>query len=312
MRRKAASYFTAALAALLLALSAVPAGAEVVTQYLYNLSDFNGPMPYYWGRVTPDDEQSETYVVSGNTVDIFDRNAMKIYDFMYDEGNVYDAAVLPGGDILLLAMTTSGMRIVRCNYRGEPQSTIGISGVPEELAKDVRYNRMSYRDGELYLVDQGEMRVVVVDMHGEFRQGFDIAALLQLGEEDKNDTGMSGFNVDAEGDILFTISATAKAAKVTPDGKLYMFGKRGSGSGKLGVPSGIAADAKGNLFVADKLRCVVLIFNKDGQFLKEFGFRGFGPGNLIVPSDVVIDGRQRVYVSQLRARGVSVFRIEYR
>jgi hypothetical protein len=313
MAKKIAARLFAISLAMLLVSTAVPAGAaEVTVDYLYNLSDFTGVLPYYWARVVNDDEQAETYVTSGNAVDIFDRNGMLVYEFLYDDGAVYDSAALPGGDILLLTQNRWLSEIVRCNYRGEPKSTITLKNIPAEFSDKLRINRMEYRNGELYLADLGEMRVIVVDMDGNFLRGYDVAALLQLGEEDKRDTGMSGFSVDREGDFLFTIAATAKAAYVKPDGMVYMFGKRGSGTGKMGVPSGIAADEKGNLLVADKLRCVVLVYDKGGKFKKEFGFRGFGPGNLIVPSDIAIDGRGRVYVSQLRARGVSIYQLGYK
>jgi hypothetical protein len=74
---------------------------------------------------------------------------------------------------------------------------------------------------------------------------------------------------------------------------------------------GIVADERGNYYVADRLRCVVLIFDKDFRFQKEFGYRGANPENLIGPRNLVLDTGGRLYVSQLRSRGVSVFKINY-
>lgn len=302
-----------ATAAILLALTGVPAGAAggVQTDYLYSLSDFTGTVPYYGAQVFTDNEQFETYVASGNTVDIYGQNGMKEYDFFNDSGILYDVVTIPGGDILLLLAGASGTQIVRCDYRGEPKSAVKLSGLPPDFARDARFNRMVYRDGLLYLADLGNMRVVTVRPDGTFTRGYDIAAFMQIGDEEKRDTGMSGFGVDGEGGILFTVSATAKAGHVTADGRFLLFGKRGSGPGKFGVPSGIAEDRKGNYLVADKLRCVVLIFDKDRRFLKEFGYRGFGRGNLIVPTEIFVDDKDKVYVSQLRARGISVFQLRY-
>jgi len=89
------------------------------------------------------------------------------------------------------------------------------------------------------------------------------------------------------------------------------FGKRGSSPGRFGVPAAITYDNKGNLLVTDKLRSVVIIFDKKFKFLKEFGFRGLAPGNLVVPHDIAVDNRDRAYVSQLRGRGVSVYQLRY-
>ena len=298
-----------AATAFLLTLAAAQAGAAgFEAGYLYSLSDFSGTVPYFWAGIVPDNDQVETYVVSGNTVDVFDQNGMQVYEFAYDAGNLNDVAVFPDGDIMLL---TNGSQLVRCDYRGEPKSTVGFSGFPPEFGARISFNRMVYHDGRLYLADFGNMRVVVVDTDGVFLQGYDISALLQLSEEETRDSGLNGFSVDDEGNILFVISASAKVAALSPDGTLSSFGKRGSGPGKFGVPAAIAADRMGNYLVADKLRCVILVFGKDHRYIKEFGYRGLGPGNLIVPHDIVVDARGRAYVAQLRARGVSVFQLRY-
>jgi DNA-binding beta-propeller fold protein YncE len=99
--------------------------------------------------------------------------------------------------------------------------------------------------------------------------------------------------------------------RFSPDGKLTWFGRPGSAPGRFGIVAGIACDSRGNLFVADKLKSVVMVFDKDFKFLTEFGYRGSKPGNLIVPDEVAIDKRDRVYVSQARKRGVSVFGIAF-
>jgi hypothetical protein len=61
--------------------------------------------------------------------------------------------------------------------------------------------------------------------------------------------------------------------------------------------------------VADKLRCVVMVFTKDFKFLTEFGFRGLGPSNLVGPMQLAVDSKNRLYVTQLRNRGVSVYQL---
>ena len=64
------------------------------------------------------------------------------------------------------------------------------------------------------------------------------------------------------------------------------------------------------MLVVDKLRCVVMVFDADFNFLTEFGYRGTRPENLIVPDDVVVDRKGRLYVTQGRMRGISVFALE--
>lgn len=73
---------------------------------------------------------------------------------------------------------------------------------------------------------------------------------------------------------------------------------------------GSALDKDGNILVADKLRCVVMVFEPVSfAMLKEFGNRGFKSGNLIGPDDILVDSQNKVYVSSLRSRGISVYQL---
>ena len=118
---------------------------------------------------------------------------------------------------------------------------------------------------------------------------------------------MTGFTVDGEGNIFFTVPVLFRVFKFSPDRKMASFGRPGSAPGRFGIVSGIVTDSRGNLLVADKLRCVVMAFDKGFNFLGEFGYRGTRPENLVVPDDLAIDTKDRIYVSQGRRRGVSVF-----
>jgi hypothetical protein len=90
---------------------------------------------------------------------------------------------------------------------------------------------------------------------------------------------------------------------------LTEFGRSGSGRGKFGVAAGIATDEMGYVYVADRLRCVVMVFDRDLQFQTEFGYRGDQPSNLTAPDGLAIDSSGNVYVGQAANRGVSVFRV---
>jgi DNA-binding beta-propeller fold protein YncE len=156
------------------------------------------------------------------------------------------------------------------------------------------------------------MRVVVTDAGGSFIKGYDLAVMFNFNDQQRADSGIEGFTVDNRGNMLFTISALGTAVRCSQDGTVNEFGRRGSGPGKFGVPCGIASDKAGNLLVTDKLRGVVLIFDKDLKFVREFGIRGLRPGNLIVPNEITVDTTaNRVYVSQMRRRGVNIYQLSY-
>jgi len=60
----------------------------------------------------------------------------------------------------------------------------------------------------------------------------------------------------------------------------------------------------------DRLRSVVMIFNRDFVFQSEFGYRGDLPQDLIVPDDIALDlVDNRVFVAQAANKGVGVYRV---
>jgi hypothetical protein len=308
--RKSQSFILLAIF-LMVALPPVVSG-EVRASYLYNLSDFTGPIPLSWVGLSVDRENNEVYVISGSEVRVFNKSGMGVYSFGNEGalGAIYDATFDNHGNIIVLSYEGDEYGIISCNFRGEPVSKIEIENLPPEFSP-FRPTRIEYRDGRIYLADKSSMRVAVTDARGFFEDGYDIASLIELGEKKRAETGLAGFTMDGEGNILFTVSALFKAFRLSPDRKITWFGDSGSLPGKFGVVAGIASDDKGFIYVADTLRCVVMVFDKDFTFQKEFGYRGPRPHNLIGPKNLATDGRHKLYVSQTRRRGVSVFEIGY-
>ena len=63
----------------------------------------------------------------------------------------------------------------------------------------------------------------------------------------------------------------SRVAKVDKDGNwLKSWGEPGSGPGQFNVPHSIAADAQGNIYVADRGNRRVQVFDVDGKFLRQF------------------------------------------
>jgi hypothetical protein len=299
------------MAACLTTASAGGAGAaDLKAAYLYSLSDFNGAKEYSAAKIALDDAKNEIYAMSGEAMTIFNSSGMEVFRLDFDPalGVVHDVAVHPDGDLFLLVLKDRQTQIVRCNFRGEAIAPVTVTELPGANASFVP-NRIFLRDGRLYLANLGEMQVVVTDLEGTYREHIDLAAKIGLSDKERIDSGIGGFSLDREANILFTLPAMAKVYRLSKEGELKSFGRRGSGPGKFGVVSGVAADKDGNLLVADTLRCVVMVFDKDFKLIREFGFRGFGPGNLIGPNEILVDGNNRAYISQIRKRGVSVFQI---
>lgn len=298
------------LTGLLLIATSIPVMAGVEATFLYKLSDFTGPIPYSWVRLSVDKERNEIYVIGMSEVKVFNDKGMEIYSFG-DDGTldgIYDVVVDKEGNILVLSYKDDNYKVIRCNYRGEPISKIGIKNLPPEFSKFSPYNIM-YREGRIYLIDESSKRVAVTDENGIFVDGYDINALIGLTEKERYDKQMGGFDLDNEGNMIFTVPTLFKAFILSPDRKIRSFGEAGSLPGKFNVVAGITSDENGNYLVVDTLKSAVMVFDKNLEFQLEFGYRGYGPDNLIAPSDMVMDKSGRVYITQSAKRGVSVFKI---
>jgi DNA-binding beta-propeller fold protein YncE len=292
----------------------VSAEGNVSASYLYTLSNFAGILPVSWVSISVDESRDEAYVLPGQGVKIFNDKGMEIYSFN-DAGeipSVVDVAADNEGNIIIISNNAPTEAIIRCNYRGEPISKIELKNLPPEFSGFFP-NRVFFRKGSFYFASLLSKKVIVTDREGLFKDGYDIAALLKLDEQDernRDDSGIVGFSVDQEGNILFTMPVIAKAYVVSPDKQVRSFGSLGSRPGMFGVAGGITVDASGKfILVADTLRCVVTVFDRNFKFQTEFGFRGLGPSNLVGPMQLAVDSKNRLYVTQLRNRGVSVYQI---
>lgn len=295
-----------------MALSAVPLLAQVEATYLYTLSSFSGPIRYDFARIHADEATNETYVLYQNLVRIFSPSGMEVYSFGddLDLGQLLDAVVDTNGDIILLSYKDGRSNVTRCNFRGVPQGPIEIRNLPAGL--EFSANRMVLRNGLFYFATLSKSTVIVTHSSGEFLRYIDFLPLIESNERPGGGAEMNGFAVDNEGNMLFSVATQFKVFKFSPDGKLAAFGRSGSAPGRFGVVAGVASDSRGNVVVTDKLKCVVMVFDGDFNFVTEFGYRGSRPENLILPDDVAIDGKDRVYVSQGRRRGISVFAVTHR
>jgi hypothetical protein len=297
---------------------ALPASAVAVEAFfLYTLSDFTGPFLLGGGKMFVDKERNESYYVYQNIVRVFNENGLEIYRFNEDNdlGRISGIVVDRDGTIFFLSYDDRGVySIIRCNYRGEPTGRIEITGLPPDFSDYEKFSptHMVSREGHLYLADTSRLRIAVADMTGRVQKTYDLIPLLELKEKDRADLEMGGFSVDKEGNMLFTIPVLFSATVLSPEGKVSNFGQPGSVPGKFGVVSDIITDNQGNYLVADKLKCVINVYDRNTQFLMEFGGRGNGPGSLIGPEVLAVDGSDRLYVSQVANRGVSVFRMNYK
>jgi DNA-binding beta-propeller fold protein YncE len=296
------------------------AAADVEVSFLYPLSNFSGPIPSIWAQVAVDPEGDEVYVLHPreNEIRIFNETGMETFSFGEGLFSSRDLTIGHAGETFILSGHGKSSAIHRTNYRGELLETLTLKGFPEKY-EGFAASQLAYRNESLYLINTQALAVVVVDTKGNFIEAHDLNAALRrihTGDQDSmkelKEISIAGFDVDYSGNILFTVPSLFSAFRLSAEGTLEMFGRPGSARSKFGVVGGITSDEDGNIYVADRLRCVVLIFSNELVFRSEFGYRGTGgPANLIAPNDLTISRKGNIFVAQAANRGVSVFKVVY-
>lgn len=294
---------------LLLLLSSQTATAELKASYLYTFSDFTGKVPYSWAGMSADKVRGEIYVIYQGRVSVFNSIGMEVYQFNDGGtlGHVVDIAVEHDGEILVLAgRGGTHPAIVRCNYRGEQVGIVDLKGVPDAFS--LQPQRIVVWNGYIYLADLSKRKAIVTDAEGAFLEGYDIGAFFAADEKPNEVNEIASFAVDRDGNMLFTIPTLFKAYRLSRNHGLESFGGAGNTPGMFNIVGTIASDDKGFIYVADILKSVVMIFDKDLTFQMQFGYRGEERDNLVVPMHIAVI-RDKLFVNQARNRGVSVFRI---
>jgi DNA-binding beta-propeller fold protein YncE len=86
-----------------------------------------------------------------------------------------------------------------------------------------------------------------------------------------------------------------------------VLGSWGFPDGYQGSPNGVAADASGNVFVADYEGNAVHKFTSLGALITSWGSTGGLPGMFRQPVDIALDGSGDVYVLELLGRRIQKF-----
>ncbi len=152
------------------------------------------------------------------------------------------------------------------------------------------------------------------DSHVAMKFTPDRTKVFELGNRDKpSDTGYTPENkkvlraagpfnrptdigVSPTGEIYVSDGyGNARVHKFTPDGKLlFSWGEPGAGPGQFNLPHSVW-EAKGRVYVADRLNNRIQIFTPEGKYLDKW--EGF-----VQPSKIFVSGDDIMYLSELRGR----------
>lgn len=114
--------------------------------------------------------------------------------------------------------------------------------------------------------------------------------------------------VDTQNDVVVVFDADnfKVLRKIGVAGKKHTL----TDPGTFSLPTNVAVDKDGNVYVTDTLNNRVQIFDADGKFISMFGKNGDGPGYLARPKGIAVDGDGHIWVMDAVQQRVQVFNRE--
>ena len=117
---------------------------------------------------------------------------------------------------------------------------------------------------------------------------------------------------DGAGNVWIVDTSTQTVRKFTPDGKVLLTvgtpNEAGEDQTHMNQPNDVAIAPNGDLYVSDGYgNNRVVVFDKNGKFLRTWGKLGQAPGEFSQPHSIVLDSKGRVYVADRNNSRIQVF-----
>jgi len=219
---------------------------------------------------------------------------MRVYGVAADsEGNVY-AADQAVGAIFIFPHDPAGK--VQLIKNGEDAHLPMING----LAVD--------DDDRLFVTDVKLHHVLVLNPKHQPEAQFGAADLVSP----------AGIAIDAANRFVYVVDTQQDQVLVFDADKYTLLRRIGTGGkrhtltspGDFALPTNVAVDREGNVFVTDTLNNRVEIFDADGVFISEFGTPGDGPGHFARPKGIAVDCDGHIWVADEVQSRVQVYNKE--
>lgn len=159
--------------------------------------------------------------------------------------------------------------------------------------------------GHIYVADVEEQAVFVFDGVGMFLKKYGEAKMFARPVDVvASDDGEKIFVLDAGG----IDSQQHRVVVLNKAGELVQtIGRRGTGEGEFNLPTQIALDSKGHIYVLDAGNFRIQVFTPEGKYERSWGQVGRNFGDLARPRGLAVDGEGNVYVTDAAFRNFQVF-----
>lgn len=156
-------------------------------------------------------------------------------------------------------------------------------------------------DGSLYVADAGRNQVVIFDAKENF-----VAAIGKSGELKPRDVAVNQTRIYVADLQTHNVHVYAKATRE----KLFDIPRGSEATNReidIQMPTNLALDSRGHLYVADTGHFRVKVFDADGKFLRSVGEFGQGLGQFSRLKGIAVDHENRLYAVDAMSQVVQVF-----
>src|SRR5271157_4623801 len=162
----------------------------------------------------------------------------------------------------------------------------------------------------LFVSDDQHHNVIVINPQHQQEAAFGSDVLVRPGGMAIDEENRFLYVVDTESDVVdvFDADSYKLLRKIGTAGKKHLL----SDAGNFSLPTNVAVDKEGNVYVTDTMNNRVEIFDADGKFISAFGKNGDGPGQFARPKGIAIDKDGHIWVVDAVQQRVQVFDTEGR
>jgi DNA-binding beta-propeller fold protein YncE len=159
-------------------------------------------------------------------------------------------------------------------------------------------------DGNVWTFNRGKIPVQVYTPDGRLVKSW--------GKEEGLFRNPHTVRFDAAGNLWVVDTLTQTVRHFTTDGKVLLTvgtpNQPGEDETHMNQPNDVAIASNGDLYVSDGYgNNRVVVFDKNGKFLRAWGKLGQGPGEFSQPHSIVLDSKGRVYVADRNNARIQVF-----
>jgi len=166
---------------------------------------------------------------------------------------------------------------------------IGVLNTQGEGAVSIPLNIAFDTDGSCYIADSGRNQVVIFDKDGNF-----VAAIGKAGETQPRDVALSSDRIYVADMLQHSVHVYDKATHNLLFDVPHPNEKTNYTS-TLFMPTNLALDSKGNLYVADTSGCRVQVYDTNGKYVRTVGSLGDSPGYFARVKGLAVDRDNRLY-----------------